>query len=175
MDRERTIRSTDPPDKRNSLLEELERPAPIATTPLQQRMYYDLLPRLNMEQLLSLREERHFYWQEDDPDEFLSMKPLQLRSFMEWLSDEVNDLFMGYVHSHSECRHEYLLILSEKLKRIDDMKQIIITPPMPSENVWNMTELLKYRKLLKKYNQLIDRMKDILDIEHKLLENSRSI
>jgi len=177
MDRERDrYRNQEPPDKRRSLLEELERPAPIATTPIQQKMYNDVLPRLTMEQLLLLRDERHFYYaQEDDTNELFSMRPLQLRCFMEWVSDEVNDLFMSYVHAHPECRGEYLKILDDKLIKIDEMKETIITPPMPPPTLWNMIDLKKYKLVLKKYNQLIERMKDILDIESKLLENARSI
>ena len=170
---QRLRESAQPAERRKYLLEEMDRPEPLAKTEFQKEIYHDVLYKLSMEQLLSLHEERNFFWEEVSAEEYLNTKPLVVRSFIEWMFDEANDIFMNYYNRTVECKDEYIDALKEKLGAIDDMKQTIMTPPIPPPSLWKLHELMKYRRLLKKYNQLIDKMKDVLDIEAKIIESLR--
>jgi hypothetical protein len=156
------------------LIEEMKQPLPLADTELQQLIYKEVLPKLSMEQLLSLHQERNLYWDKSSPDEFINSKPLITRVFIEWLFDEANDIFMFYSQKY-DIKNEYIHSLKNKLQYIDTLKQNIMTPPMPPHTLWNLSEIQKYKRVLKKYNQFIDKMKEVLDIEKKIIDSLRYV
>jgi len=156
------------------LIEEMKQPLPLADTELQQLLYKEVLTKLSMEQLLLLHQERNFYWDKSSPDEFIDTKPLLLRTFIEWLFDEANDMFMFYSQKY-DIKNEYIMSLKKKIQYIDSLKQNIMTPPMPPHTLWNLNEIQKYKRVLKKYNQLIDKMKEVLDIEKKIIDSLRYV